>query len=175
MLPAAFRDYEVFDLDEVDGRVVLTPLTLKPATPGPARRWVQSDVQKFMEKEFFPSLVASLSTISLEVEGLKAVVLFGSYAKKNAMSHSDIDLALIGDVFPSFKERKVIHELFYEACREKLLKLKEHQVNDELSLVYLLSKGDEESFPPIYKEVAKDGQFLYGDETFWRKWKKAFL
>ncbi len=83
-------------------------------------------------------------------ETLKAIVLYGSYAKGIAREDSDIDVIAL------FSELN-------DQCRDRLIKLiSEFKTEHRLDLLYATVKDFENEKLPVYTSIKKEGKILYG-------------
>lgn len=170
LLPQKYRDFHLFDLSDEGGKIVLTPMTPQPAQNVDFDHQIQS----FLERELLPALAQILE--QKNKYDILAAVLLNSHQSKSRLSSSQIEIALFMKEYPALNKRIQIQNNLKEQLEPFLQKLRDNQINDELSFSFLLSDISEMQIPqPVYLEAAEKGVLIWERKKFWKKWTKKVL
>ena len=101
---------------------------------------------------------------------LVSLILYGSYARREARPDSDIDLLVIieDSLSDRFKAQRMINEVEDRLARSSTFReLRAKGFNPFLS-PYILTKNQARVFRPIYIDIAFDAKILYDPHGFAR-------
>ena len=112
--PKKLRTHKFFRLDIRAGSYSLVPLSFIEKRTETV--WLVAEVGDFLASTIFPKLKAFADSHS--VEGLRAIFLYGSRARGDALSRSDFDFGLLFQKYPSATQRHQIADRFENLLAE---------------------------------------------------------
>lgn len=132
------------------------------------------NLERFEQGRYARLIGLLASELSVEVEGLRSLVVFGSVARGEAQPESDLDLLVVADFKASFG-RRLEHLVKVEwggKVSRELAWLNAHGVDTHVSFLPL-TPIEFESHPPILLDIVYDGVSVY-DDGFFREHGEAF-
>lgn len=160
-LPKELRGYPIYELSQVESGHILRGMKIMPepksSNLAPTPRWIPKDAAQFFFDQIKPKLITFLRS-KIKTHSV-ACCLFGSYARGEATSESDFDIAILLPKQLNFKERSLICEQLDTLLEDEKRVLTKHKIFAEFSFVFINS--DAKDVPPIYYSIAKDGILLY--------------
>jgi predicted nucleotidyltransferase len=167
LLPKELREIKLLKLTQKEGCYELVPLAVQEMTlsnPRPGK-WLTQETEVFLHERIFPKLAEHFE--KHPVEGLVASFLYGSRARKDALSRSDFDFGLLFDKYPKAQTRHAVSDRLLEVLKTEFEVLKRHGVDAEASFHFFSSKLTPTEVPPIYLSVATDGRLIWQKNSSW--------
>jgi predicted nucleotidyltransferase len=170
-LPKELRSYPFFKLQEKGLRFELIPLRVEeePET-APRELWLQEEVSHFLETVLFPKLRRFLEKEKLSEA--RALFLYGSRARGDALSRSDFDFGILCEDMPNSARRHQLCDELQNILKDEFSLLKNHGVEGEPTFHFFSCTPPEREITPIYFSIACDGQMIWEKQGCWSRFLK---
>ncbi len=170
-LPVKMRVHKLYELVQENEKISLYPLQtqrLGKRQEAVESVWLNEEVFSFLKKQVFPKMAALAEKEFSDICG--AIILYGSRARRDAMTASDFDFAFLTSKKLSFLERSQIWDVFEESLQLEIQTLKEHSVYGDVSFIFIPYEFIPTQIPALYMGIIEDGIVAWEKNQIAKRW-----